>query len=159
MAGPAPRAAPVFNLRVLGIAAVVVLIGLFVATRFLPTPPPPIPDPELVSSNGFYTANVYTETGTIENRGHGPTADVVVRVIVYDGTTVLGRGQQDLGPLKAGARHFYVIMVTVSPAPDHVTTETDWTWQADQCPPGTKPTPDPSDASTQLCPGQSASAR
>ena len=135
------------------------LVGLFVATRFLPTPPPPIPDPELVASNGSYAGDVYTETGTIANQGHGPTDDVVVRVTVYDGATVIGRGQQDLGPLKAGAQHVYVIAVTVSPAPDHISTETDWTWQADRCPPGSTPSPDPTDASTQLCPGQAATAR
>ena len=157
MDGPAPRAEPVFNRRVLWIGGAVAFVALFVASRFVPTPPPPIPDPQLISSNGSYDAGVYTETGTIENRGHGPTDDVLVRVTVYDGATSIGSGQQDLGALKAGQREFYTIAVTLSRAPDQIRTETSWTWQADQCPPGSKPSPDASDSSAQWCPGPSSS--
>ena len=117
-----------------------------------------IPDPEVVDDGGTYSGDTYTAVGAVKNKGKGPTQDVQVQVTVLDGSTRIGTGQQELGPLESGEQKAYAIVIKLSATPEHVDTMITWTWSADQCPPGSSPTPDPSDDSVELCGGGGTAA-
>jgi hypothetical protein len=143
-----------FSWRWLLIALVVVGVAGFFALRGgVVGGTAEIPDPEVIDDSGSYSGDTFTAVGAVKNKGNGATKDLQVKVTVLDGSTPIGSGQQELGALEPGAQRVYSIVIKLSSSPDHVDTLTTWTWTADQCPPGSSPTPDPSDTSVQLCGG------
>lgn len=119
-----------------------------------PTPVPSTaaePNPQVIAHYTNYTGNVVTATGTMKNEGKASTPDVHIAMIVYDGTRVIGTGQQDIGSLASAEQKSYTLVIHLTSAPDSISTQTRWQWAADQCPAGTTPSPDPSDPGAQWC--------
>ena len=150
-AGPNRRR---FSWRWLLIAIVVVgVAGYFALRGGTGSNAQGYPDPVVINHSGSYSGDTLTATGAVKNKGKAATKDVLVKITVLDGSKTIGTNQQELGAIEPGAQRAYAIIVKLSSSPDNVQTITTWTWSADQCPPGSSPTPDPSDSSVQLCGG------
>jgi hypothetical protein len=110
-----------------------------------------IPDPELIADNSQFVDDEVDANGTIQNKGKAATTDLRVKVTVYDGSRVIGTGEQDLGALAPGEQRSYSFVVHLASSPDQVNTQTVWKWAADMCPLGSIPAPDPTDTTAQFC--------
>ena len=120
------------------------------------------PDPEVIAHQNSYVDDAVTATGMIKNLGGASTPAVTVTINVYDGSKIIGTGKQNLGSMGTGEQRAYAIIIRLASPPDNVNIETTWQWAADQCPPGSIPSPDPSDSTATWCtnptPSQSPSA-
>jgi hypothetical protein len=100
-------------------------------------------DPEVIAHNNQYQGGLVVGKGTVKNEGDSTARDVQVIVTVFDGPNQIGSNGEDLGDMSPGQQASYSVSVRLFSDPGQVDIRTGLSWGGTSCPPGTHPSPNP----------------